>query len=549
MFDILIRSGRLIDGTGSPWLRADVGIRDGIIVAVGPLSGALADRTIDATGLYVCPGFVDMHTHSDLQLLANPTWEVKVAQGVTLEVLGQDGLGLAPTTPEVSGLLQTQLKGWNDDPDVAWDWRRVADYLEHFDGRVAPNVAMLAPHGTIRLQVMGMQQRPATESDISAMQDLVDQSMRDGAVGLSAGLTYAPAMFSSDDELVALCRVIRPFGGYYAPHQRNYGSHALQAYADSIDIGRRAGVPVHLTHAMLGFPLNRGRAPELLELVDRARAEGIEVTLDSYPYLAMNTYLHAFLPSWVHEGGAPAILARLADEDDRRRIRHDMEVLGSDGFQGVPMDWRWIVISGVSRPDHRRYVGQDLVAAAAQSEGSPTPLDFYCDLLIANELGVGSLAFTGNEENVRTTLQHPAHMAGSDGIVVGERPHPRAWGTFARYLAVYVRELGLVRLEDMIRKMTSQPAARLGFFDRGILRPGAAADVVVFDAENVRDTATYDQPRRTPEGIPYVLVNGVVVVDAQRITGALPGQALRKGQRTAGASRGGVLHQREVTRC
>jgi N-acyl-D-amino-acid deacylase len=529
VLDVLIRGGRVIDGTGSPWQRADVGIREGRIVEMGTLAGESASRTIDVDGLYVCPGFVDMHTHSDLQLLVNPSWDVKVAQGVTLEVLGQDGLGLAPITPEVSGLLRQQLKGWNDDPpEITWDWQRVGEYLDRFDNRVAPNVAMLAPHGTIRLQAMGMERRAPSPSELRTMQSLVDGAMRDGAVGLSAGLTYAPAMFSDDDEMTELCRVIRPFGGYYAPHHRNYGSHAMQAYAASIELGRRAGVPVHLTHALLGYPVNRGRAPELLAMVDRARAEGVEVTLDTYPYLAGNTYLHAYLPSWVHEGGSEALLARLDDPAARQRIRHDMEEVGSDGFHGIPMEWDWIVIAGVSRPEHRRFVGKTIVEAAASSDGSPTPLDFYCDLLLADQLGAGSLAFTGNEDNVRITLQHPAHMAGSDGIVVGDRPHPRAWGTFARYLAVYVRELGLVSLEDMVRKMTSSPAARLGFFDRGTLRPGAAADVVVFDAERVRDTATYEDPRRTPEGIPYVLVNGTPVVDAGRITGALPGRALRK---------------------
>ena len=531
MFDILISGGKLIDGTGNPWVRADVGIVGDRIAAVGHLSSEAADRTIDADGLCVCPGFVDMHTHSDLQLLVNPTWEVKIAQGVTLEVLGQDGLGLAPITAETGGLLREQLKAWNGDPpDIAWDWRGIGAYLDRFDGNVAPNVAMLVPHGTVRMQVMGMQQRAPTLDELGAMRGLVEQGMRDGAVGLSAGLTYAPAMFSTDDELVELCRVLRPFGGYYAPHHRNYGSAAMQAYADSIDIGRRAGVPVHLTHAHLSYPNNRGRAAEFLEMIDGARAEGVEVTLDTYPYLAGNTYLHAYLPSWVHAGGRSAILERLANTDTRRKIRRDMEETGSDGFHGVPMDWRWIVIAGVSHPENRDCVGQNIADAAASARGGRTPFDFYCDLLLADELGVSSLVFTGNEENVRTILQHPAHMAGSDGIVVGDRPHPRAWGTFARYLGVYVRELGLVRLEEMVRKLTSQPAARLGFFNRGTLRPGAAADVVAFDAEHVRDAATYEDPKRPAEGVPYVLVNGTLVVDQYRLTGSLPGRALRKGR-------------------
>jgi N-acyl-D-amino-acid deacylase len=529
MFDTLISAGRVLDGSGSPWVRADVGIVGDRITAVGRLGDQSAIRTIDADGLYVCPGFIDMHTHSDLQLLANPSWEVKLAQGVTLEVLGQDGLGLAPITPTTADSLRQQLRGWNGDPpEVAWDWQSMAEYLNRFDRKVAPNVAMLVPHGTVRLQVMGMQQRAATAAELGAMQQLVEQGMRDGGVGLSAGLTYAPAMFSNDDELVELCRVVQPFGGYYGPHHRNYGMQAMQAYADSIDIGRRAGVPVHLTHAHLSYPINRGRALDLLTLIDNARAEGVEVTLDTYPYLAGNTYLHAYLPSWVHAGGAAALVQRLDDPEARQRIRHDIEEVGSDGFHGVPMDWTWVVIAGVSQPHNRRFVGLNIADAAAVADGAPAPFDFFCDLLLDDQLGVSSLSFTGNEENVRITLQHPAHMAGSDGIVVGDRPHPRAWGTFARYLAVYVRELGLVRLEDMVRKMTSLPAARLGFFDRGTLRPGAAADVVVFDAARVRDTATYEQPRQLADGVPYVMVNGTLVVDQQRFTGALPGRALRR---------------------
>lgn len=536
MLDVLIRGGKLIDGTGNPWLRADVGIADGRVVALGELSGQAARRAIDADGLCVSPGFVDMHTHSDLQLMAQPTWEVKVAQGVTLEVLGQDGLGLAPVTAESAAVLRQQLKGWNGDPPgVDWNWRSTAEYLERFDGRVSPNVAVLVGHGTVRLSAMGMERRAPTPTEMAAMQRLVAEAMGGGAVGLSAGLTYAPAMFSTDDELVALCRVVRPFAGYYQPHHRNYGVHALEAYAASIAIGREAGVPVHLTHANLGYEVNRGRAPELLAMVDAARAEGVDVTMDSYPYLAGNTYLHAYLPSWVHEGGNRSIMARLADPAQRSRIRKEMELTGSDGAHGVPIDWAKVVLTNAGRPENRGYVGKSIADAAASANGSPDPFSFYCDLLLAEELGVGSLSFTGNEENVRATMQHPAHMAGSDGIVVGDRPHPRAWGTFVRYLAVYVRELGLVRLEDMVRKMTSQPAQRLGLFDRGVLRPGAAADVVCFDADRVRDTATYESPRQAPDGVPYVLVNGELVIDGGRHTGATPGRALRRAPVSAEA--------------
>jgi len=532
VLDILIRAGAVIDGTGNPWVRADVGIADGRVVAVGKLDGYLAQRVIDADGLFVCPGFIDMHTHSDLQLLVQPEWEVKLAQGVTLEVLGQDGLGLAPLTEETIAPLRQQLKAWNGDPpEVRWNWRTVAEYLDQFDSRVAPNVAFLVGHGTVRMQVMGMDSRAPTHDELRQMQAIVAQSMHDGAVGLSAGLTYAPAVFSNDDELVELCLPVREWGGYYAPHHRNYGAGALEAFAASIQIGRRAGVPVHLTHAHMSTPANRGRAPELLALVDDARAGGMDVTLDSYPYLAGNTYLHASLPGWVHEGGNAAILARLDDPDARERIRREME----DAQSGA-VDWTRIVLTAVTRAENRRFVGLSVAQAASQAAGPPPPFDFYCDLLIAEELGAGALTFVGNEENVRTILQHPAHMAGSDGIVVGDRPHPRAWGTFARYLSEYVRELKLVRLEEMVRKMTSLPAQRLGLFDRGLLRPGAAADVVCFDAQRVRDKATYEYPRQAPEGIPFVLVNGELVIDSYQHTSKLAGRALRRTARRPVAS-------------
>ena len=288
---------------------------------------------------------------------------------------------------------------------------------------------------------------------------------------------------------------------------------------------------MHLTHANLGFALNRGRASELLAMVDRARAEGVEVTLDNYPYLAGMTYMHAFLPSWAHEGGSRLTMERLRDPATRARLRNGMEE-GADGFHGVPMDWSIVVIAGVTLEQNQHYVGMSIQNAATLAGSDP--YEFFFDLLVEERLSVGALAFSGNEENTRAVMKHPAHMAGSDGIVVGGRPHPRAWGTFARFLGEYVRDQGVVRLEDMVRKMTSLPCQRLGFLDRGVLRPGAAADVVCFDPDTVRDTSTYEQPRSFAEGIQTVLVNGVLVKDGGRHTGALPGRALRRpGEATA----------------
>jgi N-acyl-D-amino-acid deacylase len=528
MLDLLIRGGRVIDGAGNPWYEADVGIADGRIAAVGRLDEEPAERVVDAEGLVVCPGFVDMHTHSDLQLLANPAHEAKVHQGVTLEVLGQDGLSYAPVTDDVLAQLRGQLAAWNDDPSgFDWAWRTVGEYLDRLDEGTAVNACYLVPHGTVRMCAIGLDDRAPTEAELSHMQQLIREGLEQGAVGLSAGLTYAPAMYADDDELVALCEVLRPYGGFYCPHHRNYGLHALEAYADSIEIARRARVPLHLAHAHLGFEVNRGRAPELLAMIDAARADGVDVTMDTYPYLAGATYLHAFLPGWMHAGGSTETLARLRQEELRERLRVEMEDEGSDGFHDVPMDWSIIVISGVRTAPAGRWVGRNVADAAA--EVGRRPIDFVCELLVQEELGVACIAHIGNEENVRTIMTHPAHTAGSDGILVGERPHPRSYGTFPRYLAEYVRELGILTWEQAIRKMTSLPCQRLGFADRGLLRPGMAADAVCFDPLTVQDTATYEDPRRLPVGIPYVIVNGRVVVDEGRRTGELAGRALRRG--------------------
>lgn len=516
MLDILIRGGRVIDGSGAPAFAADVAIADGRITAVGTVDEPAA-RTIDAEGLFVCPGFIDMHTHSDLKLLSEPAHEAKVCQGVTLELLGQDGLSYAPVTDRVLEQLRAQLAGWNGDPQgFDWNWRSVGEYLDRLDASgIAVNAAYLVPHGTLRLCALGYDDRAPTPTELEHMKQLLAAGLEQGAVGLSTGLTYAPALYADDDELVALCEAMRDLGGFYCPHHRNYGLHALEAYADSIEIARRAGVPLHLAHAHLGFAVNKGRAPELLTLIDAARADGVDVSLDTYPYLAGSTYLHAYLPSWMHAGGSEETIARLRDLKLRERLRVELEETGSDGFHGIPIDWSIVVVGGRS------------IAESARAAGM-RPIDYVCELLADEELSVSCIAHTGNEENVRTTMLYETHMVGSDGILVGDPPHPRGWGAFPRYFALYVRELGILTWEQAVRKMTALPAARLGFADRGSLRAGMCADVTCIDPATVRDTATYEQPRSLPEGIPYVLVNGRFAVDEGRRTAELAGRALRR---------------------
>ena len=525
---IVFRGCDVVDGTGAPRRRADVAVDGGRIagVGLGPSDGvdvSAADRVVDAGGLVLAPGFIDMHAHSDLAVLTDPAHLAKVAQGVTLEVVGQDGLSYAPVDDTTLALLRRQLAGWNGDPDgFAWDWRGVGGYLDRVDRGCAVNVAYLVPHGTLRLLCVGPDDRPATPEQLAEMRRLLALGLSEGAVGMSSGLTYTPGMYAGTDELVGLCRVVTGAGGYHGTHHRGYGAGALEAYQEMIFVAAESGCPVHLTHATMNFPLNAGRAGELLALVDAATADGVDVTLDTYPYLAGATMLAALLPSWAADGGPDALAARLTDPDARRRMTHDLEVVGSDGCYKVPVDWATIQFSG----SRNEAVVGTTVARAAAAAGTP-PAEFVFDRLLADELSTACVMHVGNEENVRAIMRHPAHMVGSDGLLIGGRPHPRAWGTFPRYLARYVRELGLLTLEECVAKMTGRSARRLGLTDRGIVSPGYAADLVLFGPDTVLDTATYEEPRRTPEGIPYVLVGGEFVIDDGVRTQALPGRAIR----------------------
>jgi len=529
--EIVFRDADVIDGTGAPSFRADVGVADGRVAVIAHRGEPRLDapRVVDCTGLALAPGFIDMHAHSDLQVLANPDHTAKVAQGVTLDVIGQDGLSYAPVDDDTLQRMRAQLAGWNDDPaGFDWDWRSVGEYLDRLDRGIAVNAAYLVPQGTLRVLCMGFDDRAATPGELDAMRQALRDSLLEGALGMSSGLTYTPGMYADDDELVALCEVVAEVGGYYSPHHRSYGAGALQAYDEMVRVSRRSGCPLHLAHATLNFPVNQGRAPQLLELLDEALDDGCDITLDTYPYLSGATYLAALLPSWSTAGGTEATLARLADPGTRARVRHEIEHVGSDGCHGVPVDWQTIEINGVRRPQNANLVGKTIEAAAGE-RGVP-PGELYLDVLVDEELGTSCLMHVGHEDNVRAIMRHRVHTAGSDGLLVGAKPHPRAWGTFPRYLGHYVRDLGVLTLEDAVHHMTGRPARRLGLVDRGRVDVGLAADLVLFDPVTVHDTATYDEPRQAPDGIPYVLVNGVPVIAEGKHTGAAPGHAIRRGR-------------------
>ncbi|ABS02520.1 N-acyl-D-amino-acid deacylase family protein [Kineococcus radiotolerans] len=523
--DLLIRGARIVDGTGAAGYRGDALVVDGRIAELGEVAGAAGARVLDAAGLVLAPGFVDMHAHSDLAVLTDPEHLAKTTQGVTTEVVGQDGLSYAPVDDAALDVLREQLAGWNGVPDLDWDWRGVGEYLDRVDRGAAVNVAYLVPQGTVRMVVVGTEDRAATPEELRRMRSLVATGMAEGAFGMSSGLTYVPGMYAGTDELVALCEVVAAHGGFYAPHQRSYGRGALEAYAEVVEVARRSGVALHLTHATMNFAVNAGRAGEFLGLVDAALADGVDVTLDTYPYLPGSTTLAAVLPSWASAGGPAETLRRLGDPAARERVRHALEVEGSDGCHGVVADWATLQVSGVRHGELSGLVGSTVAELAAAS--GRDPFDVFVDVLVRDRLGTTVLQHVGHEENVRAIMTHPRHTGGSDGLLVGGRPHPRAWGTFPYYLGHYVREEGVLGLEECVAHLTSRPARRLGLGDRGVLRPGAVADLVLFDPGTVAAGATFEEPRRPAVGIPHVLVGGVPVVADGVRTGAVPGRALR----------------------
>ncbi|MEU7245960.1 N-acyl-D-amino-acid deacylase family protein [Streptomyces sparsogenes] len=540
--DLVIRDARVVDGSGGDRYRADVGIDGGRIAAIVP-EGAGARpagrRVVEADGLALAPGFIDMHAHSDLALLRDPDHSAKVAQGVTLEVIGQDGLSYAPVDDRTLAEVRTAITGWNGDgSDIDFDWRTVGGYLDRldhgFDGQgIAVNAAYLIPQGTVRMLAVGWSDRDAAPDEVERMKRLVAEGLEQGAVGLSSGLTYTPGMYASDAELTELCRVVAAYGGYYCPHHRSYGAGALQAYEEMVALAREAGCALHLAHATMNFGVNKGRAPELLALLDRALAEGADITLDTYPYLPGSTTLAAMLPSWTAEGGPEAVLEKLRDEPTAERIRHVMEVEGADGCHGVPIEWDTIEISGVADPALAPYVGKT-VARSARERGE-APWDTARRLLLEDRLGTTILQHVGHEDNVRAIMRHPVHTGGSDGLLQGAKPHPRAYGTFPHYLGRYVRELGVLSLEECVAHLTARPAARLRLPDRGLVREGYRADLVLFDPDTVAAGSTFEAPRTLPTGIPHVLIDGRLVIEDGRRTDVLAGRSVRR-QPVAAAS-------------
>jgi len=528
MLDLVIEGGTVLDGTGAAGARADVGIRSDTIVAVGDVGREPATSRLNASGKVVAPGFIDMHSHSDWRLWGNPRAESKIRQGVTTEVVGNCGFSPAPVAD--ARLADIRDFALARSPALDFRWRSFADYLAALDaGGAAVNLVPLVGHGAVRLAVMGYARRAPDAGERETMRGLVGAAMDEGAWGMSTGLIYAPGSYATTDELVELARVVGRRAGFYASHIRGEGATLRAALTEALRIGQEAALPVQVSHLKAAGRPNWGAVREALAMLDGARAEGLDVSADVYPYTASSTTLRTLLPDWALEGGLAAMTARLADPSTRARIRSELQATG-DG-QTLPDRVGWdnvMVVSCARRKDAEAKRLSEIAAARGLD-----PLDALFEILRDEDGGGYVILFQLDEQDVRTVLTHPAVMIGSDGAALapyGEgsdtTPHPRSYGTFPRVLGEYAREQRVLSLPQAVHKMTGLPAARLRLRDRGVLRPGARADLVVFDARTVADQATYDRPHRYPVGIEQVIVNGRFVIKHGEHTGSLPGRIL-----------------------
>ncbi len=531
MLDLLIKKGRVLDGLGNEDYVADIGISGDTICDFGNLADAEAERVIDAGGLYVAPGFIDMHTHSGFLYPVNPKAESKVHQGVTTEVIGHCGTSVAP----LEGDAKKEAESLGKMIGLEVKWKAFADYDEMLlkDG-IAINYVHLLGHGTMRDATMGRTDRAPTDEEIEAMRRHIDEAFDYGVFGMSTGLIYPPGNYTETSELVELSKTVAQNGGIYSSHIRGEGETLLKALSEAIEIGECAGVPIQISHLKVSGMKHWDTGPRALELIDRALDQGMDIAADMYPYLAGSTSIQTMLPDWVQNEGNEKLIERLNDPRTRARIKDEMQQSGTEfDIDNITGGWDGIIIGlSVGHPEYQgRTVGQ------ISEELQKDPIDTLMDIVAECNCIAYMNVMTQSEDNVRLFIQHPKVMIGSDaaafapyGLLGMTMPHPRTYGAFPRVLGKYVREEGLLSLPEAVRKMTSLPASRLGLKDRGEIATGKKADLVLFNAETISDRATYEDPNQYPVGIKAVLVNGKTVVEDDEHTGALPGTVLKRSR-------------------
>lgn len=529
-FDVLIRNGHIIDGTGSPWYQGDIGIRDGRIAAIGYLPDARGRETIDARNMVVAPGFIDMLGQSDLSILINSHLPSKIYQGITTEVTGE-GNSIAPLNDAIRKSDSAGFKQY----EVTPDWTTFRDYFSRLEKQgIGINVADYVGATQVRRIVLGNENRAPAPAELEKMKQLVRDAMHDGAVGVSTSLQYAPAPYAKTDELVALAAEAGKLGGIYATHMRSEGDAIMPAIDEAIRIGREGHIPVEIWHLKAAGKKNWGRMPEIVRHIEEARSMGVDITADTYAYTAWFNTFSAFIPPWAHEGGTAKLIERLKDPAMRARIRQEMTTPSS------AWDNEWLEVPGpegilvcvVQNPKLLPLQGKTIADIA--SMWGKDPIDTVFDLLIEDNAATSVAVFGMSEPDVTLALQQPwvsidndSQGAAPTGILAREHPHPRAYGTFPRILRKYVREEHKLNLQDAIRKFSALPAQRMRFTDRGVLKQGMWADIVVFDPKTIHDVATFERPNQLSVGMQYVLVNGTPVIRNGAMTNALPGKVLR----------------------
>jgi len=538
-YDLVIRNGRIIDGTGSPWYAGDVAIRDGHIAMIGMVPGdAPTKRTIDAAGKVVAPGFIDMLGQSETSILVDPRLPSKIYQGITTEITGEGG-SVAPLS---DALVEADKLGYEHFHLTA-DWRTLGEYFARLEKQgMGINLASYVGATQVRRMVLGDDNRAPSAAELDRMRTLVREAMEQGAVGLSTSLQYPPAPYASTEELIALAAEASKHGGVYATHMRSEGEAIMAAIDEAVRIGREARIPVEIWHLKVAGKSNWGRMPEVVAKIEEARKSGVDIAADTYAYPAWYNSFSAFVPPWAHDGGTAKLLARLKDPETRARIRKDLETPAKDWdneWQEIPGP-EAVVLCTIHNPSLQPLVGKTLADIAKQR--GKDPIDTLLDILIEDEAYTAVAVFGMSEPDVALALAQPwtsvdndSQGTATDGLLGKEHPHPRAYGTFPRILRKYVREEKKLRLEEAIRKFTALPAQRMRLADRGVLKAGLWADLVLFDPETIRDLATFENPNQLAEGMDTVLVNGVAVIEGGKMTGALPGKVLRGPGWKAGA--------------
>jgi N-acyl-D-amino-acid deacylase len=535
--DLLVKNGKVIDGTGNPWYKADIGVRDGKIQVIGKLGNIDAKNTIDALENFITPGFIDAHSHGDSNTLVYRDMENITHQGITTIIAGQCGSSPAP----LSDLIREEAQRISDvslpeGVELKLTWSSFDEYLkEEEKNSLGANVAHLVGHGAIRAAVLGYQSNSPTSDELDKMRELTVEAMKSGAYGMSTGLIYPPGIYAKTDEIIELAKEVSRYGGIYASHIRGEGKTLIKALEEAIKIGFEADIPVQISHHKIASKTLWGSSITTLDMFESAREKGLDITLDQYPYKAGSTSLMTLLPPWVHDGGREKALERLRDSALRARMKSDIEngIEGWENFAGE-LGWDNVYVTSVKTDENKAIEGMNL-AEIKEYRGAADEFKALYEILLEEEGAAGMVIFYGEEEDVKRIMKHPLHMVGTDagcctveGPFCRGKPHPRHYGTYPKILGRYVREEGLIRWEEAIRKMTSFPAQRFGLLDRGVLRPGMWADITIFNPKTVIDKSTYGEPHQFPVGITYVLVNGVVTIEEGKFTKIRGGKTLRK---------------------